>query len=292
MRSHRTPRVVRRARHRVRDPAANARPRRAGLITSLIAYRAACAASTFQFFSTPKTWTNAQSDCESRGGDLASVRSSEENAEAYALTGGVSTWIGYNDKAVEGSWVWTDGYTGDYSNWLSGEPGPPGTDYEDCACYYYLFTEWGYGESWGDLTCTESLAYLCRFPSATAASPIGDGGDDDGGDDDGGGDDSALGIALGVIVPVLVACTVAIIYFIKKNPAAGGDKIPAVAATAVPSTQMTGQPAPVPQPRFDPMTGQPIAPQPRFDPMTGEPIAHTAEVGIVVGTVLKQSPAL
>ena len=151
----------------------------------------------------------------------------------------------------------------------------------------------GYGESWGDLTCTESLAYLCRFPSATAASPIGDGGDDDGGDDDGGGDDSALGIALGVIVPVLVACTVAIIYFIKKNPAAGADKIPAVAATAVPSTQMTGQPAPVPQPRFDPMTGQPIAvPQPRFDPMTGEPIAHTAEVGIVVGTVLKQSPAL
>ena len=284
------------------DPAANARPRRAGLITSLIAYRAACAASTFQFFSTPKTWTNAQSDCESRGGDLASVRSSEENAEAYALTGGVSTWIGYNDKAVEGSWVWTDGYTGDYSNWLSGEPGPPGTDYEDCACYYYLFTEWGYGESWGDLTCTESQAYLCRFPPLPTPSPtlpapaptpapvpvptpVGDGGDDDGG-----GDDSALGIALGVIVPVLVACTVAIIYFIKKNPAAGGDKIP---TTAVPCVQMTGQPAPVPEPRFDPMTGQPIAvPQPRFDPMTGEPIAHTAEVGIVVGTVLKQSPAL
>ena len=42
MRSHRTPRVVRRARHRVRDPAANARPRRAGLIISLIiTYRAA-----------------------------------------------------------------------------------------------------------------------------------------------------------------------------------------------------------------------------------------------------------
>ena len=279
----------------MRDPAANARPRRggrAGLIISLIACCVQDASAyTFQFFSTPKTWTNAQSDCESRGGDLASVRSSEENAEAYALTGGVSTWIGYNDKAVEGSWVWTDGYTGDYSNWLSGEPGPPGTDYEDCACYYYLFTEWGYGESWGDLTCTESQAYLCRFPPLPTPSPtlpVGDGGGDDGG-----GDDSALGIALGVIVPVLVACTVAIIYFIKKNPAAGADKIPAVAATAVPSTQMTGQPAPVPQPRFDPMTGQPIAvPQPRFDPMTGEPIAHTAEVGIVVGTVLKQSPAL
>ena len=271
----------------MRDPAANARPRRAGLIISLIACCVQDASAyTFQFFSTPKTWSNAQSDCESRGGDLASVRSSEENAEAYALTGGVSTWIGYNDKAVEGSWVWTDGYTGDYSNWLSGEPGPPGTDYEDCACYYYLFTEWGYGESWGDLTCTESLAYLCRFPSATAASPIGDGGEDDGGDDDGGGDDSALGIALGVIVPVLVACTVAIIYFIKKNPADGGDKIP---TTAVPSVQMTGQPAPVPQPRFDPMTGQPIAvPQPRFDPMTGMPIAQT--VDIVVGTVTEAEP--
>ena len=67
------------------------------------------------------------------GGDLASIHSEDENREALRacievaadgdaeLQTGVALghfcWIGFNDAAREGTFVWSDGSESDYTNW-------------------------------------------------------------------------------------------------------------------------------------------------------------------------------
>ena len=76
------------------------------------------------FHAASLSWDDARSACQASGGDLASIHSAEENAYAYGLTAGVSTWLGLNDVAVDGNFVWSDGSAVDYLNW-SGLPGAP-----------------------------------------------------------------------------------------------------------------------------------------------------------------------
>jgi hypothetical protein len=80
--------------------------------------------SGFSFHSSPKSWHAARQDCQSRGGDLASIHSEAEHREAIALTGGRHAWIGLNDEEDEGNHVWSDGTPMDYHGW-SGYPASP-----------------------------------------------------------------------------------------------------------------------------------------------------------------------
>jgi len=41
-------------------------------------------------------------------------------------------WIGYNELAKEGNWVWSDNSPAEYQNWNKGEPNNWKVD-EDCA---------------------------------------------------------------------------------------------------------------------------------------------------------------
>ena len=65
-------------------------------------------------------------------------------------------WIGYNDVATEGSFVWEDGSSSTYTNWHLGEPNNLDNN-EDC-------TELNYGTdgSWNDKTCTVTMNYVCE----------------------------------------------------------------------------------------------------------------------------------
>jgi hypothetical protein len=49
-------------------------------------------------------------------------------------------WIGINDIAHEGKWIW-DGSSSNYTNWLPSQPGYPNTT-ENCAAYLYPDTQW------------------------------------------------------------------------------------------------------------------------------------------------------
>ena len=80
--------------------------------------------SGFSFHYSPKSWHAARQDCQSRGGDLASIHSEAEHREAFALTGGRDAWIGLNDEEDEGNHVWSDGTPMDYHGW-SGYPASP-----------------------------------------------------------------------------------------------------------------------------------------------------------------------
>ena len=87
------------------------------------------------FYSTSSTWSAARTDCQSRGGDLASIHSAAENQEAFELSNGGNMWLGLNDRATEGSWVWSDGTAVDYENWSGAGADSYGGD-EDCAGFW------------------------------------------------------------------------------------------------------------------------------------------------------------
>jgi len=94
---------------------------------------------------------------------LAYITSAAENAALLSLTSG-TTWIGGNDHATEGQWVWVDGSPMTYTAWNSGEPNDSGG--EDCAQL------WSLGK-WNDGSCAEARAYACRgfSPPAPPAPP-------------------------------------------------------------------------------------------------------------------------
>ena len=96
----------------------------------------------------PDCFILAQSVCDSFDGNLVSIHDDEENAlvlhmlfeawlkanpngmiKDYILTWDaeikyeIGTLIGLNDKELEGTFVWTDGSSFEFSNWVDSEPG-------------------------------------------------------------------------------------------------------------------------------------------------------------------------
>ncbi|MCR9245094.1 MAG: hypothetical protein NXI31_08675 [bacterium] len=75
----------------------------------------------------PLTWAQARSQANLLGGNLATVRNSQEHDWLYQQFGNSQClWIGYSDAAVEGSWIWVSGSTSPYTNWAVGEPNNTG----------------------------------------------------------------------------------------------------------------------------------------------------------------------
>ena len=104
--------------------------------------------------STGINWVDARLQCVTRGYDLATVTSLEENTLIYSLSGGSDCWIGYNDRYIEGTFIWADGSINTYTRWLTGEPND-GSGNEDCVIIHST----GY---WNDARCTALRpCYLC-----------------------------------------------------------------------------------------------------------------------------------
>lgn len=76
---------------------------------------------------TENTWTASQAKAVTLGGNLATIRNEAENSWVYANFsefGGVARglWIGLNDAASEGNFVWVSGEAVSYRNWDVSEP--------------------------------------------------------------------------------------------------------------------------------------------------------------------------
>jgi hypothetical protein len=73
-----------------------------------------------------RDWGEALHACRQDGGDLASIHSQDEVQFLFdwcMTTYGTNCWVGANDLAVEGNWVWTDGTPSDYFDfWCCHEP--------------------------------------------------------------------------------------------------------------------------------------------------------------------------
>lgn len=92
-------------------------------------------------------WFASENSAIALGGHLASVTSAPEQAfiEANLLTGSlerVPVWLGLNDSAQEGAYVWTTGEAVVYTNWSPGEPNDNASPFdEDYAVMNYYYTQ-------------------------------------------------------------------------------------------------------------------------------------------------------
>jgi hypothetical protein len=127
-----------------------------GYFDELTTCWACTASSPYQFCDTATDWATAAQVCEGLGGELAHVDDATENATIGAL-GVTPTWIGANDVAVEGDWVWVDGSGVHYDSWGSGEPDDAGD--ADCA----LTNTAGRRGEWSDTRCSSSYQFICEF---------------------------------------------------------------------------------------------------------------------------------
>jgi hypothetical protein len=110
-----------------------------------------------------RSWQLASQDCEARGGYLATVGSSAENAilgQLLSARGLIHGWIGYTDEATEGTFRWTTWEQPAYSSWSYGEPNNGSGGNED----YAETSPSGY---WNDLPTTWSVPALCEFGRPT-----------------------------------------------------------------------------------------------------------------------------
>ena len=119
------------------------------------------------FQSTGDTWANAQAACQARGvdWDLVTVDGAAENNWLNnTLPTAEDYYIGFNDQASEGSFVWSSGLSSTYTNWMSGEPnnccgGEDCTQLDDA------------GGGWNDIGCGTTAAYICENTPAASIPP-------------------------------------------------------------------------------------------------------------------------
>ena len=86
--------------------------------------------SWYELTSAAMTWDDAESEAISRGGHLAAINSAAEQSfindtflpPPVPRILGRPLWIGLNDAASEGTFVWSNGDALTYSNWSPGQP--------------------------------------------------------------------------------------------------------------------------------------------------------------------------
>ncbi|XP_023804655.1 ladderlectin-like [Oryzias latipes] len=116
----------------------------------------------FRYFSSPKTWAEAEKFCQSIGANLASVRNRLENSILLSLIKQkqgcyTPTWIGGSDAQTNGVWFWSDGSKYQYTNWCPKEPNN-GRGQQHCLQMSYTKKR-----CWDDLECRERRPFICAM---------------------------------------------------------------------------------------------------------------------------------
>ncbi|XP_074612423.1 macrophage mannose receptor 1-like isoform X2 [Acropora palmata] len=77
----------------------------------------------------------------------------------------LKAWLGLNDLAKEGNYVWNDGAMAKFSNWVYGKTAPESVD-QDCAVM--IQGDKISGGKWKNRRCTERHPFICRKSMTSA----------------------------------------------------------------------------------------------------------------------------
>src|SRR5262245_20361461 len=105
---------------------------------------------------TQNNWTVSEAEAIGLGGHLATINDEAENgwvSSTFSNFGGVARalWIGLNDAAIEGTFVWASGWPVGYKNWAPGEPNnATGGVGEDWVHIFYSSDTAGRFPKWND----------------------------------------------------------------------------------------------------------------------------------------------
>ena len=103
----------------------------------------------------PQNYNTALTNAAAAGGYLATINSQAENDAIFGFNIGSFPFIGLNDIASEGVFVWQNAEPVLYTNWTAGEPN--NTFNEDCVQFYN--TTGG----WNDVNCANNFPALIEF---------------------------------------------------------------------------------------------------------------------------------
>ncbi|XP_074546917.1 uncharacterized protein LOC141805663 [Halichoeres trimaculatus] len=112
-------------------------------------------------WSQKKSWEAANEDCVSRGANLASIHTQEEEQFLGQYSKGTSKWIGLKHNPTEGGYSWSDGTPLSHTNWGHGEPNNHEGREE---CVEMVSTTNGTVSWWNDLNCDAHQDWICRIP--------------------------------------------------------------------------------------------------------------------------------
>ena len=87
--------------------------------------------------------------------NLVTVHNQEENVYIQHRHNGERSWIGLNDRSVEGSFVWTNKEISSFRFWAPQQP----NDWKNEDCVHTLGARHGY--TWNDVPCSNCYNYTC-----------------------------------------------------------------------------------------------------------------------------------
>jgi len=125
------------------------------------------------------SWDNAELNAIALGGHLVTINDAAEE-QWLRDTFGTDTrfWIGFNDVATEGDWLWVSGEPVTHTNWDAGEPSnhTPPTEGEDYAVINWNAATGGWND-WSharpDYSYVDGIAEVIPAPGAILLGSIG-----------------------------------------------------------------------------------------------------------------------
>jgi mannose receptor, C type len=115
---------------------------------------------TYLFCQMEMVWGDALKHCQGNGGHLVSVADAGEDAFVFDGANQFSNakfWMGLNDIAVEGKFVWQDGSPVTYTHWEPMEPNEQGD--EDCMQGNRFHPK----STWNDESCQQAYRFVCEI---------------------------------------------------------------------------------------------------------------------------------